>query len=273
MPVKCEDMTIAPCLRPYNSNGMPPRDCESPGARSTPSREVPTMGSVAHSARGQSIFAIGTEFGRLVVVGRPYLERRGSKRRSFYPCRCSCGVERSIRQDILKGGAESCGCARDEAALAVLVTHGESRTRLYVIRNGMIQRCHNPANPRFFDYGGRGIQVCQLWRYDYEAFRDWAHAHGYRADLEIERTDNDGPYSPGNCRWATRGEQARNTRQNRIYTAFGETKCAFDWARDPRCKVPHTTLRNRLTRGWTFVDALTTPPLPPRYYERRPAAS
>jgi hypothetical protein len=77
----------------------------------------------------------------------------------------------------------------------------------------MKQRCHNPKNSRYQDYGGRGITVCDEWLNSFTSFYDWSIANGYRDDLSIDRIDNDKGYSPDNCRWATVLEQNRNKRR------------------------------------------------------------
>lgn len=107
--------------------------------------------------------------------------------------------------------------------------HGKSNTRLYRVWSGMKDRCYNKNCKGYHHYGGRGIVVCDEWKDDFMCFYEWAMANGYdetapRGQYTIERKDNDGPYSPDNCCWATIQEQERNKRNNIRVEADGEAK-------------------------------------------------
>jgi hypothetical protein len=137
-------------------------------------------------------------------------------------------------------------------------THGLTGTRILGIYYVMHSRCYNRSDSRYSSYGGRGIKVCNEW-HDPLNFAKWAYANGYSDNLSIDRIDNDGDYSPENCRWATLREQASHTRRSRLVTAFGETKSVPLWADDPRCSVSMGTIHTRLRIGWSEQDAIALP--------------
>lgn len=154
----------------------------------------------------------GREFGRLKVI-----ERQGSnkKRHALWLCACQCGNSKVISsQDLLSGNTNSCGCFRKEKNRDLNQTHKMTGTRLYVIWKGMKERCYRHTSPKYKDYGGRGIAICDEWKNDFQAFHDWAISHGYAENLTIDRINNDGGYEPSNCRWATIAEQNKNKRKN-----------------------------------------------------------
>src|SRR4029079_16243007 len=101
---------------------------------------------------------------------------------------------------------------------------------------------------------------CDEWRYDFAAFQRWAESHGWRPDLQIDRIDNDGDYSPDNCRFVTCADNCSNRRNNFYITAFGERKSLSQWARDSRCVVGASTVRVRIIRQqWSPELAIATP--------------
>ena len=101
--------------------------------------------------------------------------------------------------------------------------------RLAGVWDSMIQRCYNPARHNYPRYGGRGIGVCPEWRAGSAAFIEWALANGYAEGLVLDRIDNDGPYSPENCRWSTVGENNRNTRRNVTIELCGIEHTVSEW--------------------------------------------
>jgi hypothetical protein len=120
----------------------------------------------------------------------------------------------------------------------------------------MKERCCNPSNKHYKDYGARGIAICDRWQTSFEAFLEDMGPKP-TGKYTIERVDNSKGYSPENCIWATDKTQARNTRNNRCFTLNGETQCLSAWAEDYGIEYP--ILWSRIKRGWPIEKALTTP--------------
>ncbi len=188
---------------------------------------------------------IGEIFGRLEVLD---VDTGRISSKTYYRCECECGAVVSVRRDHLRSGrTQSCGCYRREVSIERFTVHRGQATRLYRIWKNMKARCGNPNVPNYKAYGARGIRVCQEWVDDFEAFRDWALANGYREDLSIDRIDNDGPYSPDNCRWASAQHQAVNRSSSHFVTVGGADFCLSDAAK--LLGVRYETLRTAYQQG------------------------
>jgi hypothetical protein len=150
----------------------------------------------------------GLRFGQLVVLREAAPDAR---REAKWFCACDCGETCVVLSgNLRKGNTRSCGCVRKEVTAARSVKHGMSKTLMFFAWEQMKQRCYNPRNHKFKDYGARGITVCDQWRESFAAFL--ADMGERPPGKSIDRRENDGNYEPGNCRWATRLEQAANKR-------------------------------------------------------------
>lgn len=198
----------------------------------------------------------GQRFGRLVVLERA-AHAKGERVR--WRCKCDCGKVTIVLSDKLRcGETRSCGCLQKEIVSRYNTKHKKCDEKLYRIWNDIKQRTGNKNNPRYADYGARGITVCAEWQNDFLAFRTWALTHGYQEGLSIDRIDNDKGYSPDNCRWTTDIQQANNKRNNHIVTYQGKSLTLAEWAKE--LNISYTALKQRINKlGWSIERALTTP--------------
>lgn len=199
----------------------------------------------------------GQRFARLTVTSfAGYWVRTDGDRAAAWHCTCDCGTAVAVRANGLRTGhTTSCGCYKRELNATQMTTHGLTDHPLYDTWQGIVQRCTNPDNMNYPGYGARGITVCAEWLESPEQFiADMGPS--YREGLTIDRVDNNGPYSPTNCRWATPSEQSRNRRTNRWIEYGGVRMILIDWA--SALGLGEDALRARLDRhGWSVERALT----------------
>lgn len=209
--------------------------------------------SHTNSVGGRKV-KLGDRFGRLVVIG----PAKDVHNKIHYRCLCDCGVEKDVPgYSLLSGDAKSCGCYKNEVLRDRVVTHGLSRTRTYQIWCAMKQRCYDTKSESYGRYGGRGISICERWRESFENFlADMGTCPSKKHS--IDRTDTDGNYEPGNCRWATAKVQGNNTRRNVRFEYMGEMKTISEIS--DIVGIPYRTIYYRIfSYGWTPEKAYSTP--------------
>lgn len=209
------------------------------------------------SWNGKSITDItGKVFNYLTVVAFDYerMDRRladGKSYNEYWLCKCDCGNERlkSIRSsDLYADKVKSCGCLSRRRKYDVDI-------RLMKIYSDMKRRCYNPNCSLYKYYGEKGVTICNAWLKDPIAFYDWALSHGYDSELTIDRKNAHGNYTPRNCRWATKKQQARNKRETVFITISGKKHSLIEWAEIS--EITEEEIYNRLKLGWNIKDACT----------------
>lgn len=180
------------------------------------------------------------KFGRLVVIERA----RNAKRSCvLWRCRCDCGNIVVIRSTNLRSGnTQSCGCLQKEIVGKIFTKHGMRRAKEYEVWTNMLKRCNNPKSSYYYNYGGRGITVCEKWLKFVGFFEDMG---SLPKGLTLERRNNDKGYYKENCCWADCTTQSRNQRIrkdnktgvrgiwwdkaiNKYYVSIGvESKCLY----------------------------------------------
>jgi len=197
----------------------------------------------------------GQIFGRLTVIRDV---GRDTGKKVIWECLCSCGKLTLSTGGLLKRGVKkSCGCLNLDKLKARSTTHGLSKHPLYFRWKGMRARCSDNINsPDFKYYTGRGIYICDEWKEDFLTFYNWSLANGYEKGLSLDRIDNDGPYSPENCRWVDCFVQGNNRRDNVWITYNGECHTIVQWSNI--LNIPEKVLQTRLKK-WPLERAMTEP--------------
>jgi len=172
-----------------------------------------------------------------------------------------CGVDFETLNKKKRTCSQSCLCK-----LRIDITtagehnlkHGFARKdcveRLHGIWRGIIKRCYCTTHESYQNYGARGIIICDEWKTNYVAFRDWFYSVGGDSTLTIDRIDNSGPYSPANCKLSTAKEQARNRRTSRVLEYKGASKTLAEWSE--LLGIPYARIFARISKlGWSIEDA------------------
>lgn len=197
---------------------------------------------------------VGRRYGRLVAQS---FEGRDPKGNATFKCLCDCGNSCLSKFSDLNGGKTvSCKCYIKDVTRARSTKHGQGtrsgRTKKYQAFLQMHDRCRNPNNPQWKDWGGRGISVWCGWD-TFEAF-DLDVAKPPSSLHTLDRINTNGNYEPGNVQWSTRKEQNRNQRSNRIVELDGVSRCLGEW-----CEmrgIPYSRALHRLNIGLPISDVL-----------------
>lgn len=211
------------------------------------------------------IDVVGHKYGRLTVISN---NAHVPNKRRTVKCVCDCGNIVSAEPKVLRiGEKKSCGCLQRDnvrrAATFIKSRGVKEPSPEYVCWCNIKSRCNNKNNRAYKNYGGRGIYVCPRW---VNSFANFKKDMGPKPspNHSIDRIDNDGPYSPENCRWATSHQQSRNRSDNRIVTtADGQKMCLVDACKNDG--IPYNTAQWRISIGreWNDVRRPTHAMLPP----------
>jgi len=191
---------------------------------------------------------VGKKYGILTVISE--IETRNKNGHIMYNVKCDCGKEKQVLGASLKRGA-SRSCNKCSLLTG---SHGMWKSREFSIWQSMKDRCYNSNNPRYKNYGGRGIIICDKWK---DSFSNFYLDMGESNDLTIDRVDVNGNYEPSNCRWTTPKIQARNRTNNKVYTYLEETLCMSEWCE--KLNISTSTFNNRILRGWSIEKIVNTP--------------
>lgn len=202
----------------------------------------------------------GRRYGMLTVLGFSHISGERS-RHYHWDCQCDCGKFSKVDGGNLKNGnSASCGCERERRFRKSRLKHGHTSGGASSVEfsawSGMKQRCNDPNHKSFAHYGGRGISVCARW----SDFSNFLADMGPRPSPQhsVDRKDVNGNYSPENCMWATRSQQARNRRDQVNVLIDGSSVSLADYCEEK--VLPYNTIWQRIKKlGWSPDRALSTP--------------
>lgn len=203
---------------------------------------------------------IGKKFGRLTVISFDPIKTK-DKDVPYYWCECSCNnktIKSIDKYSLIRNKTTSCGCYNKEIHHK-LMTHGDSKTKLYDLWTNMKQRCLNPKNPEYKNYGARGITIYQNWINSFEEFKEFALLNNYvESETTIDRIDNNKGYYPDNVRFVSNYINQNNRRTNHVINYNGENHNLGEWAKI--LDINESTLSTRIdTLKWSIEEAFNTP--------------
>jgi hypothetical protein len=190
----------------------------------------------------------------ILVLGKPFVKQ--GKANKYVLAKCdACGKEFETIWGA-RNRIKSCGCLRPKPSRLKhgnCMKHSDSETATYTSWRAMRERCKNPNDKMWPEYGGRGIEVCKRW----DSFENFLSDMGSRpTGTTLDRINQDKGYSKENCRWADKKTQNRNKRDNRMLTIYGKTMCLADWHEIVAHQVSYDAIKRRLQRGWDHKQAV-----------------
>lgn len=203
----------------------------------------------------------GDKYNNLTVLNEEdpfiYLARDGHIRNiRRFRFKCRCGNVKIIRLGAVRyGHIKSCGCLRGTDRNT---SEKDSYSRLYSIYSHMRQRCTNPNDSHYKDFGGKGIKVCKGWE-SFPSFKRWALDNGYDDKLEIYRKDKNRDFEPDNCLFVSRRKNLNSRNNTRIVNYKGESYPLMELLNLKQLSESHGTIRTRLRRKWDIKRAVDTP--------------
>jgi len=208
--------------------------------------------------------SIGAKFGLLTVLSFVDEKRYSGSIKRMACCECECGTLVKVEKyNLSSGNTTKCLSCSNESRKEKHLKHGNSIAmkeddplgyNCYTRWQSMKRRCYKEYDSHYKNYGGRGIKVCDRWVDSYENFLEDMGLPPLLS-YQIDRIDNDGDYSPENCRWVSVKQNANNKTNNKIITAFGESMTQAQWAE--KTGIKRETISMRLRRGWSAELALS----------------